>query len=280
MNNVMKTIESRYSVRNYIDKPIEKEKLNIIKTFMEENKKGPMGNEVIFHLIDASEHDKAELKSLITYGMISGATSYIVGVVKPGEYAMEDFGYCMEKLILKVSELGLGTCWLGGTFNRGGFAKQVNLSGEELLPCITPIGYTADKRTLKENFIRTLVGAKKRKNPEVLFFENNFNTSLNLDTIGSYSKVLEALRLGPSASNKQPWRIIKDSQGLYHIFLEEDEKYNNTFSGIKIQNIDMGIAMCHFELAAREFGITGQWIKSKPELQAGKLKYIVTWKEN
>lgn len=280
MNNVMKTIESRYSVRNYIDKPIEKEKLNIIKTFMEENKKGPMGNEVTFHLIDASEHDKAELKSLITYGMISGATSYIVGVVKPGEYAMEDFGYCMEKLILKVSELGLGTCWLGGTFNRGGFAKQVNLSGEELLPCITPIGYTADKRTLKENFIRTLVGAKKRKNPEVLFFENNFNTSLNLDTIGSYSKVLEALRLGPSASNKQPWRIIKDSQGLYHIFLEEDEKYNNTFSGIKIQNIDMGIAMCHFDLAARELGITGQWIKSKPELQAGKLKYIVTWKEN
>lgn len=280
MNNVMKTIESRYSVRNYIDKPIEKEKLNIIKTFMEENKKGPMGNEVTFHLIDASEHDKAELKSLITYGMISGARSYIVGVVKPGEYAMEDFGYCMEKLILKASELGLGTCWLGGTFNRGGFAKQVNLSGEELLPCITPIGYTADRKTMKENFIRTLVGAKKRKSPELLFFDNNLNTSLNLDTIGSYAKVLEALRLGPSASNKQPWRIIKDSQGLYHIFLEEDEKYNNTFSGIKIQNIDMGIAMCHFELAARELGITGQWIKFKPEIEAGKLKYIVTWKES
>ncbi|MPM97692.1 hypothetical protein SDC9_144869 [bioreactor metagenome] len=114
----------------------------------------------------------------------------------------------------------------------------------------------------------------------MLFFENNFNTSLNLDTIGSYSKVLEALRLGPSASNKQPWRIIKDSQGLYHIFLEEDEKYNNTFSGIKIQNIDMGIAMCHFELAEKELGITGQWIKAKPEVQAGKLKYIVTWEEN
>lgn len=280
MNNVIKTIEERYSVRNYIDKPIEKEKLEIIKAFVEENKKGPMGNEVAFHIIDASEYDKAELKSLITYGMISGATSYIVGVVKPGEYAMEDFGYCMEKVILKVSELGLGTCWLGGTFNRGGFANKVNLSGEELLPCITPIGYTADKRTLKENFIRTLVGAKKRKKPEELFFQNNFNTPLNLDTVGSYEKVLEAVRLGPSASNKQPWRIIEDSQGLYHIFLEEDEKYNNTFSGIKIQNIDMGIAMCHFELAAKELGITGQWIKSKPEIQAGKLKYIVTWEEN
>lgn len=280
MNNVIKTIESRYSVRNYIDKPIEKEKLEVIKTFIEENKKGPMGNEVAFHIIDASEYDKAELKSLITYGMISGATSYIVGVVKPGEYAMEDFGYCMEKLILKVSELGLGTCWLGGTFNRGGFAKQVNLSAEELLPCITPIGYTADKRTLKENFIRTLVGAKKRKKQEELFFQNSFNTSLNLDTIGSYANVLEAVRLGPSASNKQPWRIIEDSHGLYHIFLDEDEKYNNTFSGIKIQNIDMGIAMCHFELAAKELGITGQWIKAKPEVQAGKLKYIVTWEEN
>jgi hypothetical protein len=280
MKNVIKTIEARYSVRNYIDKPIEKEKLDILKSFIEENKKGPMGNEVTFHIIDASEYDKAELKSLITYGMIKGSSTYVVGVVKPGEYAMEDFGYCMEKIILKATELGLGTCWLGGTFNRGGFAKKVNLSGEELLPSITPIGYTADKKTMKENIIRTLVGAKKRKKPEELFFSNNVGTSLNLDTIGAYAKVLEAVRIGPSASNKQPWRIIKDSQNFYHIFSEEDEKYNNTFNGIKIQNIDMGIAMCHFELSAKELGITGQWVKSKPEVEPGKLKYIVTWKEN
>jgi len=40
----------------------------------------------------------------------------------------------------------------------------------------------------------------------------------------------------------------------------------------------MGIAMCHFELAARALGIPGAWGLLNPaSLNPGTLKYIATW---
>ncbi len=278
MENALKMINQRYSVRNYLDKEIEGKKQKAIKEFFANNTKGPMGNEVRVNLIHTSEYDENEVKSLIKYGIIKGAKTYMMGAVKSGTYAMEDFGYVMEKHILMLTQLGLGTCWLGGTFKRGSFAKKMNLAEGEVLPGISPIGYAAEKRTTRENVLRGLIGANKRKKTEELFFDNSYNVPLNLDEIGKYSEVLEAVRLGPSASNKQPWRIIKDAKGAYHMYLDENERYNNAIEGIKIQNIDMGIAMCHFEFAAKELNLPGQWVVSEPELDGGKFKYIVTWK--
>ena len=31
-----------------------------------------------------------------------------------------------------------------------------------------------------------------------------------------------------------------------------------------LQRVDMGIAMCHFELAARERGLAGRWVVEQP----------------
>lgn len=280
MNKIMDTIKQRYSVRNYVDKPIKKEIIKKINDFFETNRIGPMGNEMRFDIFDATGYARSELKSLGTYGLISGDRTYVVGAITKSENSMEDFGYCMEKSILMLTQLGLGTCWLGGTFNRSIFAQKINLSDNEVLPCITPIGYIGEKKTFKENLIRTLVGAKKRKKHEELFFDLLPDIPLNLAKIGKYADVLEAVRLGPSASNKQPWRIIRDASGTYHFYLDENGKYNNGMGEIKLQNVDMGIAMCHFELAAIELGIKGSWIKSQPSLDAGRLKYIVSWQEN
>lgn len=279
MEKILDTIKQRYSVRNYIDKPIEKEKIQEIKDFFNLNDIGPFGNKVRFEIIDTTDFDKDEIKSLDTYGMIKGGDIYIAGVVNKSENNMEDFGYCMEKVILKLTQIGLGSCWMGGTFNRSNFAKKINLKEDEVLPGITPIGYFADKKTVKENLIRTIIGAKKRKSSQELFFDVNSSTPLDLTKIGKYADVLEAVRIGPSASNKQPWCVIRDQEGAYHIYLNENVVYNNAIAEIKIQNIDMGIAMCHFELAAKELSIDGEWSKSKPSINAGKLIYIATWKE-
>jgi hypothetical protein len=47
-----------------------------------------------------------------------------------------------------------------------------------------------------------------------------------------------------------------------------------------MQRIDMGIAMCHFELAARDIGLEGKWIEEKPEAAKPDVltSYVVTWK--
>lgn len=89
------------------------------------------------------------------------------------------------------------------------------------------------------------------------------------------------VRLAPSASNKQPWRIVKETgRDVFHSYLKENPIYNRILGEIKIQNLDLGIAMCHFELAARELGLKGSWEitgGTKLETKGNELKYIVSW---
>ena len=277
MKSIFTIIEKRYSVRNYNSKEIEKDKLQRLEAQLEHNKKGPLGSDLRFKIIDAKGYDQAELKKLGTYGLIKGARIFIAGAVKNSETAMEDFGYCMEKNILAATGLGLGTCWLGGSLNRSTFAQKLNAETDEIVPAVTPIGYTGEKRTFTENLIRMAAGSKNRKKPEELFFDKSVDVPLSPNSCGQYSKILAAVRLAPSASNKQPWRIMMDKGNTYHFYMKENPAYNNIIKGIKIQNIDMGIAMCHFDLAAAELGLNGNWEIRNPSPESGELKYIVSW---
>lgn len=279
MKEMFEIVKNRYSVRNYSSKPIGDDVLQKIKAFLTENRKGPLGSEVRFEVIDATEYEQAELKKLGTYGMIKGSKVFLSGLVQQGKNSMEDFGYCMEKNILFATSLGLGTCWLGGALNRSTFAVKMNASDSEILPAVSPIGYAGDKRTMMENFIRLAVGAHKRKDPAELFFDGSLEIPLDYGSCLQYSDALEAVRSAPSASNKQPWRILKDSSSVYHFFLKENAAYNNMIQGIKLQNVDIGIAMCHFELVAKESGLNGFWEYRMPALERGELKYIISWVE-
>ena len=77
-----------------------------------------------------------------------------------------------------------------------------------------------------------------------------------------------------SASNKQPWRIIKDEND-YRFFICRTEGYG--MASYDLQKNDLGIAMCHFELAAQELGLKGDWIKKNPENAPDKWEYVSTW---
>lgn len=271
-------MKKRYSVRTYSQQQIEPEKLDALTQFITTNNIGPFGNEVRLKIIDASTEKKEQLKSLGSYGIIKGANVFIAGAVKKSEYGMEDFGYCMEKAILEATRLELGTVWLGGMLSRSNFGKRLEVTTDEVVPAVTPIGYSAEKRSLADKMIRTLSKGNNRKKFEELFFVNNLNKPMDKESAGRYFEALEAVRWAPSASNKQPWRIIKNEAGAFDFYLNEDKKYNNIFKDIKIQNIDMGIAMCHFELAAKELGLNGTWQKNQETSKIEDLKYIISWK--
>lgn len=276
--SMIETIQRRCSIRSYSSTEVEDEKIRQMKEYLESNKKGPFGNQVRFQLIDASGYDKNELKQLGTYGNIAGTRLFIAGAVQKGEKAMEDFGYCMERNILKATELELGTVWLGGSLKRSTFAEKLNASESELIPAVTPLGYPSESRTMVDRFIKFTSGGKNRKSFGELFFRGDFKTPLEASQCDAYAGVLESVRQAPSASNKQPWRIVKEEdENIFHIFMKENSFYNNIFGEIKVQNIDMGIAICHFESVARELGLEGSWEANKPSLDAGGLKYIISW---
>jgi nitroreductase len=86
------------------------------------------------------------------------------------------------------------------------------------------------------------------------------------------------VRLGPSASNKQPWRIVL-KEGGFHFFLDRDKAYSAMMPVADLQRIDLGIAMCHFQLAAAELGLAGEWRDGDPRLPEtpANYEYIVTF---
>ena len=94
-------------------------------------------------------------------------------------------------------------------------------------------------------------------------------------------QLLEAGRWAPSASNRQPWRVLRQGQA-WHFFLQRTPGYGKVSEpvsgGSDLQRVDMGIAMCHFELTAKEMGLEGRWTVD-PEA-AGRpepAEYVVSW---
>jgi hypothetical protein len=62
-----------------------------------------------------------------------------------------------------------------------------------------------------------------------------------------------------------------------HFFLERKKGIDKLFRHIDIQAMDMGIALCHFEIAAKECGISGSWKCLDPGLNQEKWGYIISF---
>ena len=100
-----------------------------------------------------------------------------------------------------------------------------------------------------------------------LFFDGSFEKPLSEAAAGKLTKALTAVRLGPSAVNKQPWRAVVCSDAVH--FYEKHSKGYIEADGWDVQKIDMGIALCHFELIAKERGLDAAFEIAEPELNPG-----------
>ncbi len=283
-------IKKRHSCRTYSQTPIDKDQQVSLKEFLSENKTGPFGTNVRFKLITATTEDRNELKDVGTYGVIKNVAGFIIGAVKDGPHNMEDFGYSMEKNILFATRMGLGTCWLGGTFTKSTFSDKINLQADESMPAVTSTGHIASKKSLLEKTMRWGAGANNRKPWQTLFFKDTFTQPLSFDQPLSpedseeWNTPLEMVRIGPSASNRQPWRIVKQTgSNIFHFYMQRSMGYQTRnrmlFGMADLQRVDMGIAMCHFEMTAVDLGLVGKWHFEEPDI--GKLpdqtSYVASW---
>jgi len=269
LQDIEKVIRTRKSIRTYTNVGIEpKTKQNIID-FMQSNSLGIFGNKVDFSWIDGSSDEFKDVK-LGTYGIISGTTSFIAGKVGNSDMNFEDFGYCMEKLVLFCTQLNIGTCWMGGTYNKTAFSTAVGLQEEELIPAVTPVGYFGTKKRTIDKMFRYMAGSDNRKPFDELFFSKTFQGQLNEKEKGTVGFFLEMVRLAPSASNKQPWRVVVDNKVL-HYFLKRTPNYNKNMLHADLQRVDMGIAIAHLELALNEKKISHRWVVNKPDINVDNM---------
>jgi nitroreductase len=276
----IEAIQIRKSCRTYSGENIEPGKLDELKRFLESNNKTVFGSKLRFHLLDFSEPEIGDLRRLSTYGVIQGARQFIVGAVKKQPLAMEDYGYCMEKNILMATSLGLGTCILGGTFKRSGFAEKIGMGEDETLPVISPVGYARQRKSIVDSIFHLVAGSDRRKPWNEIFYLDNGNPLFPDDqNLGEYKTPLECVRLAPSAMNKQPWRVVigKGEMSVFHFYLKRTPGYEKSIKDVKLQNVDMGLALCHFEVSAKELGLKGSWEVQNPQIKTENWEYVATW---
>ena len=283
MQKYSSLIKKRYSVRSYEHEPLSDENKSSLLEYITGIPSSPLGIETRFSLVEAGALGQNSIK-LGTYGFIKGAYTFIAAACTRDEYALESLGYQLEKIILYATELNLGTCWLGGTFNRGSFSKVMELSPNEFLPIITPVGTPSDKKRFMDKFIRSGAQSDRRKPFESIFYFNNFSTALSKSSSGIYQNAFEMVRLAPSASNKQPWLLVFDSKSnAVHFYLNRLKNYTGNKLGFEMQKIDIGIAMCHFELALQDDGISGKFYTDNPkikvpDIQGSDISYEISFK--
>ncbi len=276
-------IRQRHSCRTYQQRPLSEQDLRSFEHSSQKYHTGPMGNQPRFSILPASRYLEHDLPRLGTYGFIKDPAAYLIGIIhnKPG--ALEDLGYCMELLILKATELELGSCWLGVTFTKDHFAHLIGLHPDESIPAVASLGYPSDHRAWLDRAARIFTGSDHRLPWERLFFANNWDQPLKMEDAGDFLEPLHSVRLAPSASNKQPWRLLQEG-ALWHFYLERTPNYPSPIYdyllGIAdLQRIDMGIAMAHFVLGLEESGLRGEWCSADPLLEyPGKAReYVISW---
>lgn len=196
-----------------------------------------------------------------TYGLISGASAYVVSAVAPGPGSMEDTGYVLEKAVLDLTALGWATCWIGGVFSRGKAAQIAATAPGELVPAVIAVGRPADRRSVADRIVTGSAKSRTRKPLDQIVFSAEGGRTMDGERpAGAWAEALQALRGAPSASNKQPWRLVGFGSGpSWLIFMDEDRIYNRGLGEVHIQNLDIGIGMRHFAEAARCLGLPGRW---------------------
>ena len=275
--SVSDLIASRTSWRSCTGEAIPSEKLQELQQFAQSRTQGLFGDPLRIELVAARENDSAELKGLGTYGFIRGASGFLVGAVHREINNLEDYGRLMEEIVLKATDLDLATCWLGGSFQKDNFSARIQTQPHEIVPAVVSVGVSAEKRNFVDRGIRSIAGSRKRKPWPELFFESNHQTPLTQGAAGGYAEVLDLVRLAPSASNKQPWRVVQDPQG-FHFFLQRTSGYHKPRLFSDLQRVDMGIASCHFELACTEFGLPGEWRDIPLQLHIPDFwEYSISW---
>lgn len=268
MEHVEELIKNRRSVRTFDGREVSAEDLEKLTSFMEKPE-NPYGIPVEFRLLDAKEQK-------LSSPVVSGTNIYVGAKVSRIPHMEEAFGYSFEMLVLYAWSMGIGTVWIGGTMDRAAFERAMKLGEGEIMPCVSPLGYPAKKLSLKENMMRKAIKADSRLPFETLFFDSTFDMPLTEEKAGKLAGPLEMVRWAPSAVNKQPWRVVVDKNAV-HFYLKKNKGFVSEAVG-NMQKIDLGIALCHFALGARECGLDADFTVQDPEIQIGAdMEYIASY---
>ena len=161
MSELMDIIKKRRSVREYIDKPVEVEKIrDIIEAvkfapsscnsqcwrFVVTNGevKEQITKQGIGGIIVANRWAKTAPVIIVAGADLSLVTHRIGAKIKDIDWYLLDMGIAIEHLVLRATELGLGTCWIGW-FNEPAIRKILKIPRSIKIVALLALGYPKEE---------------------------------------------------------------------------------------------------------------------------------------
>ena len=170
--NFFDVIKTRNSIRKYIDKPVAPEKIEQIMTAAQLAPSWKNGQCWKFVLVTDPEQKKSLIRCTSVFNQSWMGTEYaiIVACADPARsgfrndqhYYLVDAAIAMEHLILAATELGLGTCWIGG-FEEAKAKKVLAIPDNYRVVAMTALGYPAEKEGFIGKVTKSVVKSYNRK---------------------------------------------------------------------------------------------------------------------
>ena len=224
------TLLTRRSIRTYGNVYPTEQQVSEIRSFIE-----------ILNQMTEPFHQKCrfvlqteDFYGIKTFGFITGCKYWIYGVIpRNNPDALKQYGFLFELLLLKCTQMNLGTVWLGGTFTTSSFTAIEYDSSKEYIPCVSPVGVDGKGMEL----LSKIMGARKRKEWKTMFFDETFEKSLTKENVKEpfTEFMFEAMRFAPSARNVQEWKIVVEGKNV-HFFGEVVGNFHEVDLGICIAN--------------------------------------------
>lgn len=208
--DMLKVMQQRHSVRQYMDKAIEPEKREaLVNTLNEINQESGLHIQIFFDEPQCFDSMKAH------YGKFSGVRNYIALIGKKSADLEEKCGYYGEKLVLLAQSLGLNTCWVAMTHGK----SAAKLAGDEKEACLISLGYGENQGVAHTSKDISALAKTNGAMPEW------------------FKQGMEAVTLAPTAMNQQKF-----------LFELEGDTVTAKVSGFGFYTrMDLGIVKYHFE---------------------------------
>jgi nitroreductase len=250
--------------------PINSSEKEQLKKYIYSNCDGIFGEHINISLIEKIPEKDGKMK--LNYGLIKNHSTYLLGKIENNAFARVNYGYVMEKLVIKATELGIDSCWVGYFDHQ--YFNEFSIENNLQIPALVIIGKGEKHPTITERLMSSFVKASSRNEWRQLFYNEEMH-ELKPEEIKDYVAPLEMLRLAPSAGNLQPWRVMLDrKKQVFHFYkVIRSERYEE--SGL--HDIDLGIAISHFDLICKSMGLKGEWLKLENSPNSS-WNYVLSWK--
>lgn len=214
---LLAAIPKRHSVRHYREDRVPME---IIEALNEEVDRINARYGYSFRVVTDEPNS---FRNIFAYGKFRNSRNYIIISAPKGKLESLLCGYEGERLVLGLQAMGLNTCWVGLSYSKNSDVFKV--PDGHRIRCVISFGY-GDTSGVE----------RKSKSIEKL-------SDIGPDSPDWFREGMQNVMLAPTAINQQKFYFSLRPDGVV--------EGRSLFSLVGYTDIDFGIAILHFQLAAQ-----------------------------